>query len=113
GEPLDSVTDVIASLRGAAPPIAATVLEGIAQGWPRDKAPEMTDGLESSLESLVNKLPANSRGTLVRLASLWGSKKLEKLATEVSEALLSAASDDALDNEKRVDAARQLIEFRG
>jgi putative membrane-bound dehydrogenase-like protein len=113
GEPVDSVTEVIASLATAAPPIAATVLEGIAQGWPSDKAPAMTDGLESSLESLVDKLPANSRGTLVRLASLWGSKKLEKMAQEVSEALLSAAGDESLESEKRVDAARQLVEFRG
>src|SRR5262245_45058033 len=109
GAPVDSAATVIAGLVDADPKIADAVVRGLGKGWPAGKTAKLDEGVEQDLERLVNRLPAERRGVLIKLASVWGSKKFEKYAAEASRALLAQVTNESLKPEERLAAARELI----
>lgn len=112
GEATETVAELLNQLHDASNDMASTIIDGLASGWPRESRPSLNDPFETSLEKLAEKLPADSRGTLVRLASQWGSQRLERLAEQVATTFLETVGDDSASADKRIDAAKQLIEFR-
>jgi putative membrane-bound dehydrogenase-like protein len=109
GRPVDSVKSLLAKLAEADPTLAEAVVRGLARGWPATATLEMDEPTEQALDHLVARLPASGRGVLVRLGSIWGSKKLEKYTAEVIKALLARVRDSSLRPEERASAARELI----
>ncbi len=110
--PVETVGSVIAQLTKSDPEVAGAILTGFASGWPADKAPQLTEPLESDLKKLMESLPKSSGGLLVKLARQWGSESFEKYAQEVSRSLLAQMDDDNLAVDRRKAAAIQLVEFR-
>ncbi len=109
GGPADSVGALVAALGEAEPSIANAVITGLARGWPKEPAPKLDGRLEQDLERLVNRLPLERRGVLIRLAIAWGSKHFEKYAAEATRLLLARIKDDSLKAEDRIAAARELV----
>ena len=103
---------LLSSLAEADLATAATIIDGLARGWPNDKHPRMTADFEATLEDLATTLPPESRGQLVRLAGKWGSKKLDKLAAEITTTLLASVSSEKASVDQRIKAAQQLVEFQ-
>ena len=87
GGPADSVASVLAKLIDADPGTVDAVVRGLAKGWPSRTAPILTNAIEEDLEKMVSRLPPEKRGLMIKLATSWGSKRLEKLAAEASLAL--------------------------
>ncbi len=112
GGPVDTVAGVVASLASADPAVANAVINGLARGWPPNKAAKLTEQLEADLEQALTRLQPANRGLLVKLARGWGSVRFEKYAREVTESLLAQLDDAALPTAKRIDAAGRLIEFQ-
>jgi putative heme-binding domain-containing protein len=61
---------------------------------------------------MFDKAPSGSKGQLVRLAGAWGSKALDKYASEVVSTLLATATDEKRNDADRIAAVRQLIGFQ-
>jgi uncharacterized protein len=112
GVPTETVGTLVTGLSSASPGVAQVVLSGLAKGWPEGKAAKLTDDQERSLATLLVKLPVASRGSLVRLARRWGSKALEKYASEIAVSLLGRVRDRKVPDVDRAAAAAQLLEFR-
>jgi putative membrane-bound dehydrogenase-like protein len=112
GAPVDSVGALIARLADADTQVAGAVVRGLAKGWPSKQPPRLDDAAEQDLERLIPRLPPERRGELIKLATTWGSKKLERYAAEVSRALLARVKDESLGTEERVAAARELAGYR-
>ncbi len=112
GGPVDSVGGVIAGLADADPQLAAAVVRGLTKGWPSGKQPKLDDNAEKDLERLLNRLAPEQRGALVKLASAWGSKKLEKFGAEAARALLARVQDGTASTTERLTAARELVGYR-
>jgi putative membrane-bound dehydrogenase-like protein len=112
GGPLDSVSELLASLTHADTSVADAVVRGLAKGWPADKAPKLSARTEQDLERLGSKLPPARRGLLIKLATTWGSKKFEKYALEASRALLAQVRNESLHAIERISAARELAALR-
>ena len=110
--PTDSVGELISSFAKANPKVVQTIVSGLASGWPGDKKPEMTAALEQDLETLVNRLDTGGRGQLLRLASAWGSSKLAKYSDAIVEELLTKVDKEDTPTDKRLAAARELIQFQ-
>jgi putative heme-binding domain-containing protein len=110
--PAEGLEVVIAALPSADPKLAETVIAGLAKGWPKAKPTALTPDAEKALADLLAKLPAGSKGQLLRLASAWGSSAFEKHAGEIAQTLTAEVGDVKLSDERRVAAARQLTEFR-
>ncbi len=109
GGPVESVGSVLAALATADPKVADAVVRGLAKGWPSGKAVKIDEKLDASLEQLFGRLPPERRGTLIRLATAWGSKKFEKYAAEAVAMLLARVKNDSLQAEDRLAAARELV----
>ncbi|MGH7135462.1 MAG: c-type cytochrome, partial [Pirellulales bacterium] len=113
GGPTDSVGSLLEKIAGADPQLAQTIIAGLAKGWPSGRKVELSGAAEEVLAKLLPRLSTGSRGQLVKLATSWGSEKLQKYADEITESLTSVVADDKRSDDERVAAARQLVEFRG
>lgn len=112
GAPADSVGALILALGEADMRIADAVVNGLAKGWPKDRTAKLDERAERALSRLLAKVGAEQKGQLILLAERWGSKGLEKYAGEVAASLLAAAREESKPDQARIDAARQLVEFR-
>jgi putative heme-binding domain-containing protein len=112
GGPVESVAELIAGLTTAHEQTVDAVIQGLVNGWPADKKPQLDDKLESEIRAVGERLSPGSRGLLVKLARGWGSRHFEQYSQQVSEALLNELDDESLELDKRLEAARQLVEFR-
>ena len=112
GAPVDSVTSVLAKLVDADPQVSAAVVRGLSKGWPGNKPAKLDERTEQNLEKLITRLPPERRGELIKLTVAWGSKKFERMAAEVSRALLAKVKDESLSATDRIAAARELAGYR-
>jgi putative heme-binding domain-containing protein len=112
GAPMDAIGPVLAGLTEADPQAVAAAVRGLAKGWPAGKAPPLDAGTEQTLEKLLNRLPPERRGDLIKLTVAWGSKKFERLAAEVAGALQAKVKDEKLAGPERVAAALELVGYR-
>lgn len=100
------------SLAAASPARAEAVLGGLAAGWPAAHRISIPNDSDQMLAELFDRLSTGGKAQVVRLASSLGSKALEARAESIAEALGQLLADPNLSNEKRAEAARQLVDFR-
>ncbi|HVR76448.1 MAG TPA: PVC-type heme-binding CxxCH protein, partial [Planctomycetota bacterium] len=113
GTPSESLGALLASLAEgpAGASFAVPVIAGLARGWPRDA--RLTAGAlnEDLLGRLLKGLPPAAQGHLVSLAGRWESEVLKSYATEIAAKFLSVVEDEGAAEPRRIEAARQLLEF--
>lgn len=112
GGPGDSAGSLIVSLAAADRATADAVVAGLAKGWPKNKPVTLDDATERSLSRLLDNLSPGSQGQLVKLATVWGSKSLEKYGQEIAARLLTVVLDAKQSDDGRIAAARQFVAFR-
>jgi putative membrane-bound dehydrogenase-like protein len=112
GAPVGSVAELLPALETADPALTGTVIAALAEGWPRSKPVKLDEKSEKSLAGLFARLTGSSRTGLMQLASLWGSKALEKHSGAIVKSLLDAVGDEKLPDEQRLAASRQVVEFQ-
>jgi putative membrane-bound dehydrogenase-like protein len=112
GAPTATVAALLAVLPQAHAQVSGAVVAGLARGWPGDRAPVLDASASQVLTDLLPRLPTSARGPLVGLAARWGSKALEKHAAAIAEGFLAQARDEKAAESVRLEAARQLMDFR-
>ncbi|MCX7409406.1 MAG: ThuA domain-containing protein [Planctomycetales bacterium] len=112
GAPTETIASLLPLLGGAKDDVAMAVITGLAKGWPKGKTATLDDKAEEGLVELLKKLPPATRGPLATFATRLGSKKLEQYGAEIAASFLIVAKDDKQTEAARIDAARQLIDFR-
>jgi putative membrane-bound dehydrogenase-like protein len=112
GGPVDTVGGLISQLVDVQPSVAEVIVRGLAKGWPRDKAPELSAGVEKDLVQLAMRLYPEKRSLLVQLAGTWGSKSFAKYAAEIASTLLTQVKDKKFRVEDRIAAARELVDLQ-
>jgi putative membrane-bound dehydrogenase-like protein len=113
GGPVDSVGGVLAGLADADPKVAGAAVSGLARGWPSARQPQLDADVDGALDRVLNRLPPERRGVLIRLATAWGSKKFETYAAETARSLLTRVKNEKLGMDDRLAAARELVGYRG
>ena len=91
--------------------IAAAVVNGLAAGWPSGKAVKDAPDAEA-IAPLLTKLPAASRGKLLKLASTWGVKGIDEQLAAITKAAFATLADAKAKDADRIAAAQQIIEFQ-
>ena len=95
--------------------LRAAVIDGLAAGWPAT-APAVVPAdrgvYETQALDLIGKLPAQSRGKFLRLASTWGVKGLDAQLAAITKAAYATLADAKAKDADRLAAARQVIEFQ-
>jgi putative membrane-bound dehydrogenase-like protein len=100
-------------LEQADPAVAAATLTGLASGWPSDYSPELSRAHEEAVTKVLPKLPAASRGQLLKLARVWGVKGVAEQLKEIAAAMLKTALDEKATDDQRAEAVQQIIVFSG
>ncbi len=106
------VRSLLVALSTSKSPYVPAIVEGLARGWPKDAAVALDAKTEEAIVTLLKNLPRGSQGRLVSLAERLGSKRMVEYGAEITFALLAEAADAKLDDERRLAAARQAVEFR-
>jgi putative membrane-bound dehydrogenase-like protein len=112
GGPTDSVGPLLVALAGSDQVVAEAILQGLARGWPSDRPAHLDVATEEAMVRLLPRVSPEAQASLVKLAVRWGSKRFDAHATEIAATLLATAQDETNPDSARIDAARQLIEFR-
>jgi hypothetical protein len=66
-----SVVSIIESVPKAAPAVAVTLLDGIAQSWPEEKSPQLSDAQRSALSAAARGAPTEVAEAFGRVAARW------------------------------------------
>ncbi len=106
------VRSLLVALSTSKSPYVPAIVEGLARGWPKDGAVALDEMTEEAIVTLLKNLPRGSQGRLVSLAERLGSKRMVEYGAEITTALLAEAADAKLDDERRLAAAQQAVEFR-
>jgi putative membrane-bound dehydrogenase-like protein len=112
GGPSQTAGSLVAALADAPVPVAETILNGMAKGWPSGKTAQLNDDTEKAMARLLVRLSPGSKGSLIKLATAWGSKGFDKYAAETTAALFAVVADAKAGDTARANAAHQLAEFR-
>jgi putative membrane-bound dehydrogenase-like protein len=111
GAPADSAPKLLSALATAEPQTADTIVRGLSRGWPLDRPLTLDDKASQDIEKLAARLPAGSRGLLIKLAVAWGSKRFEQHAAKARDELLKQLQDPQRPDAERVAAAGELAAF--
>ncbi|MEK6258143.1 MAG: PVC-type heme-binding CxxCH protein [Planctomycetota bacterium] len=112
GVPAETIGSLLKAFTGAEAESSSAIIGGLAKGWPKNKPATLDEATEESLVALLKQLPPATRGSMATFATRLGSKKLEAYGVEISAGFLAQAKDDKQTEAARIEAARQLIEFR-
>src|SRR6202007_2547527 len=81
--------------------VVAAIIKGLSVGSSANKAIALTPEAEKAVGELLVKLPASSRGRLIKLASVWGVKGLDAQLVELTKSLfVTVAKADAADADR-------------
>ncbi|MBX9583866.1 MAG: ThuA domain-containing protein [Gemmataceae bacterium] len=110
--PADDLSGVVVALGKAANPTAAeAVVAGLSAGA-AGKGAKLSPEAEAAFGGVLTKLPAASRGRALKLGQVWGVKGLEAQLGEIVKGLLATVADPKAADAARVEAAKQVVEFR-
>lgn len=110
--PADALSPAVVALSKAANPAAAeAVVAGLAAA-PVGKAAKLTPEAEAAFGGVLAGLPAASRGRALKLGQVWGVTGLDAQLAEIVKGLVATAADPKAADAARVEAAKQVIEFR-
>jgi putative membrane-bound dehydrogenase-like protein len=113
GKPTRQEMDpILAAVASAPVPLVEAVFNGLASNWPRGHKLELSEPTEKSLLAHLESYSAGTRGQVVRLAGVWGSKAFEAHIAGIVTALAADLKNADKSDADRVAAARQLVELK-
>ncbi len=108
----EQMQTLLAGLENAQPALIEVVVRGLTSGWSREHHIAITAEAEASLLKMLEAVPASSKGQLLKLSSLCGSKALESYAKEIVESLLKVVNKADAATPERVNAAKEAVGFQ-
>ncbi len=110
--PTDSIAQLLPTITKADPKVGRLILAALVKGWPKNTVAKLTENDEKLLGEWLKKLPASSQSNLVQFAQKIGSKNFAQFSEKIVQNLILSLHNDKLNDEERLFAAIQLIDFR-
>ena len=107
----ENAPDLLAALADADPRLVEAVIQGFNAGLSGNQKVKMSAATEASLEKLLDIVSPGTKGSLVKLATAWGSERFAKYGKEIADGLLVQIRDEEAEDNSRVQAAKRLVEF--
>lgn len=108
----EQMQTLLAGLENAQPALMEVVVRGLTSGWSREHRITVKAEAEGSLLKMLEAVPASSKGQLLKLSSLCGSKALESYAKEIAESLLKVVKNADAATPERINAAKEAVGFQ-
>ena len=110
--PADALSGVVLALGKAKNPAAAeAVVTGLSAGT-AVRGAKLTPEAEAGFGGVLAQLPPAARGRALKLGQVWGVKGLDAQLAEIVTGLLTTVADAKAGDAARVEAAKQVVEFR-
>ncbi|VTS06583.1 PVC-type heme-binding CxxCH protein [Tuwongella immobilis] len=87
----------------------ARLVNGLNQGWPRGKVPPFTPEAVARLQKIIERAPATTQSTLVRLATRWKIPGITERIQSVRKQLLESIVQSDRPEAERLAAIREFI----
>ncbi|TWT79785.1 Trehalose utilization [Planctomycetes bacterium CA13] len=102
---------LLANLNAVDPPILSAVIDGFLAASGHESAVKLDVMTDVKLLSILDRIPAGSRGGLIKLATGWGSNKFSRYGQELIDGMLRTVHDQTMPDEQRIAAAVKAIDF--
>lgn len=108
GAQLDALWPTLAS---AEPAVVTAVLDGIANGWPAERVPRLSEAATRAIAALAESPARGVRVALLRLLALWqaGDRVPAERRAALARELVTEVADPKAEREARIAAARALL----
>jgi putative membrane-bound dehydrogenase-like protein len=106
---LPKVRDLLFSLSNGTTARQKAIIEGLAKGWSKTHQLELNVHDEKLLVEILEKLPSESKGQLMRLALALGSTELSKQSEQLAKDWREKLSDSKTNAADRTRAANELL----
>ena len=87
------------------------IVNGLSSGWVAGHKADITERREA-FNRLLKELSPVSRARLIKVAAMWGVAGLDDQLSEITNGLITTVANTKAEDATRLDAARQLLEFR-
>lgn len=103
---LESITNAPANVE-----LAAAVINGLVEGWPKDYVPTVTEKARTQLLDnwLNGSLPVDTKSQVIQLAQLCKVRDMDQAISQIRSDLLKRFEDESAADTQRVAAAKQVI----
>ncbi len=106
------VNALLAALGAAHPDVVGAMLGGLSRGWSKDQTVQLDAEANRALFEVLERLPAEDKGQLIRLAMLWGSDELQNHAEEIAASLFDVVRASETPDAERIAAVDGLVGLR-
>ncbi len=106
------IDKLLASLPKAHPDYIDAVLDGTLKGMSKSREFKDAEQVASALKDVFLKVPAASKGKVIRLAKLMNVTAFDKQVGEITVALLKTAADEKQSDAARLGSAQQLLDLQ-
>ena len=93
-------------------PAADAILAGFAAGWPAGRKIQVGGAFEGHLAKALPGFSPKARLNLLKLSGAWGIKDSDAQLSAIAKTLLETVADATAADADRIDAAKQVLEFR-
>jgi uncharacterized protein len=97
-----NAAELLAAISDADPRLIEAVVQGFVGGFSGDQKVEMSQATELRLEKMLSSVSPGIKGSLVKLATSWGSERFAKYGKEIRESLLEKVRDEDLSDAARL-----------
>jgi hypothetical protein len=109
----DSQIDkLLASLPKAHPDYIDAVLDGTLKGLPKSREFKANDDVALAMKEIFLKVPATSKGKVIRLAKAMNVAGFDKQLGEIAASLTKTIADEKQSDNARIAAAQQLLDLQ-
>jgi putative heme-binding domain-containing protein len=112
GQKDSQIEKLIASLPKAHPDYIDAVLDGVLKGTSKTHTFKESDAIAGALKDVFLKVPAGSKGKVLRLAKLMNVAAFDKQLGEIAATLMKAVADEKEADGARLIAAQQLVDLQ-
>ncbi|MBI1832038.1 MAG: c-type cytochrome [Planctomycetes bacterium] len=106
------IEELLASLPKAHPDYIEAVLDGTLKGLSKYREFREADKTARALKDVYLKVPAASRGKVIRLAKLMNVSAFDKQVSVITAALLKTVADEKQKDDARLGSAQQLLDLQ-
>jgi len=93
------------------PPVAGLIVRSLAQNWPTRQPfqGDLGPGFGTAIMTLLKRVPAEDRGSLIKLGLIWDPETVREHAASLKSRLIERLVDLKLNDAVRVRAARDML----
>ena len=108
--PTESIISLLSTLKNTDSQLAMVMIDALANGWPANKVPAMTEADQAVLVDVMTSLDGDAQARMLALADRWGRRDMfASIVKQVTDQLRKTVVDEKATQADRLASAKRLI----